>query len=137
MADDVRTTDERPAALPYALIGEEAGVRRLVWAFYDVMDREPAFARLRAMHAADLAPMRERLADFLVQWMGGPRVYAERHPGRACVASAHRGLGIDAAMADAWMACMRRAFERAGTVPEVRRIIEPVFEQMCQGMRNT
>jgi hemoglobin len=121
---------------PFALIGGESEVQRLVNAFYDAMDREPEFAALRAIHAADLAPMRARLSDFLIQWMGGPRIYAERHPGRGCVVSAHQPVPIDQALADQWLACMRRAFEAAALAPELRSMLDPAFAGMCQGLRN-
>lgn len=122
---------------PYDLIDDgEAGVRRLAEAFYDAMEREPEFAALRALHAADLGPMRERLADFLTQWTGGPRVWAERHPGRGCIVSAHAPFPIDAKMAEDWMACMRKAFAAAGVTDAFRGVVEPVLAQMCQGLRN-
>jgi hemoglobin len=122
---------------PYNLIGDaEAGVRRLVDAFYDAMEREPEFAALRAVHAADLAPMRARLADYLTQWLGGPKAWAERHPGRGCIVSAHAPFSIDAKLAEDWMACMRRAFLAADVAAPFRQMVEPVLAQMCQGLRN-
>ena len=124
------------ASTPFDLAGGEAGVRRLVQAFYDIMEADPAFARLRAIHAADLAPMRARLSDYLAQWMGGPRAYAQRHPGRGCIVSAHAPFGIDAAMAGDWMACMRKAFDAAGVSDEFRRMVEPVLADMCEALRN-
>lgn len=136
MSDPVPSAPARPRVVPYALVGEEAGVRRLVNAFYDLMEQDPAFARLRRIHAKDLGPMRERLADYLTQWMGGPRAYAERHPGRPCIVSAHGPFRIDAAMAEDWMACMRQAFVRAEVPEDFRRMVEPVFADMCRGLRN-
>jgi hemoglobin len=121
---------------PFQLIGGEAGVRRLVAAFYDAMEQDPALARLRGVHAADLGPMRARLADWLTGWMGGPRVYAERHPGRPCIVSAHAPFPIDARMAQDWMAGMRQAFDKAGVDGELRVMLEPAFEQMCEALRN-
>jgi hemoglobin len=123
-------------ATPFELIGGGPAIRRMVDAFYDAMAREPAFAELRALHAADLAPMRARLADFLTQWMGGPRVYAERHPGRGCVVSAHAPFPIGGRVADQWVACMRQAFATAGVSAEARAMLDPAFERMCQGLRN-
>ena len=34
------------------------------------------------------------------------------------------------------MACMRKAFELAQTPEPVRRMVEPVLTDMCQGLRN-
>jgi hemoglobin len=136
MSDTVQTAPAPQRVVPFEMIGGEDGVRRLTSAFYDVMEQDPAFARLRAIHAADLGPMRQRLADFLTQWMGGPRIYAERHPGRPCVVSAHSPFKIDAAMAEDWMACMRKALERAEVAEPFRKMVEPVLADMCQGLRN-
>jgi len=129
-------TLDTPAATPFALLGGEAGVRRLVEAFYDVMEDDPEFAALRAIHAADLGPMRARLADWLTGWMGGPPVYAVRHPDRPCVVSAHKAFPIDTAMAEAWVACMRKAFAAADVPDKVREMLAPAFSSMCQALRN-
>lgn len=136
MSQSVRTNTAASPAHPFALAGEEAGVRRLVDAFYEALEQDPAFARLRAIHATDLAPMRARLTDYLTQWMGGPKVYAERHPGRGCVVSAHAGFPIDAQMAEDWIACMRQAFAAAQVSDAFRAMVEPVMADMCQGLRN-
>ena len=125
-----------PASTPYQLIGGEAAVRRLAEAFYDAMEQEPRFARLRAIHAADLAPMRARLADWLTGWMGGPRVYAARHPGRGCIVSAHGRFTIDSQMADDWMACMRRAFVGAELSGPLREMLDPALTQLARALRN-
>lgn len=124
------------ASTPFLLLGGAEGVRRLADAFYDVMGREPAFAALRAIHAVDLSPMRARLSDWLVQWTGGPRLYAERHPKRGCIVSAHGGFAIDQRLAGQWMACMREAFDVAGVSAEARALLDPVMAQMCQALRN-
>jgi hemoglobin len=137
MSPSAQAAPQRPPVkTPFALIGGEPEVRRLVEAFYDAMEQRPVYAELRAIHAPDLTPMRARLADYLTQWMGGPRVYAERHPGRGCIVSAHGPFPIDGRMADQWLACMREAFEAAAVAPEVRAMLDPAFTAMCQGLRN-
>ncbi|MCB1732935.1 MAG: globin, partial [Halieaceae bacterium] len=55
---------------PFQILGEQ-GIRELTSAFYDIMDSLPEAAGVRAMHAADLAPMKEKLAEYLIGWMGG------------------------------------------------------------------
>ncbi|MEY4869183.1 MAG: hypothetical protein RIS11_377, partial [Pseudomonadota bacterium] len=44
---------------PFDRIGGREPIARMVDRFYDLMDSEPDFAELRAMHGPDLAPMRE------------------------------------------------------------------------------
>lgn len=118
---------------PFDALGEP-GVQRLVDAFYDVMDSDPAFADLRRLHAGDLAPMRVRLSDWLIGWMGGPRVFNERHPGRGCVVSAHNLFHIGQAEADQWMACMRLALKRTNAPPELQAMLEPALAGMCKAL---
>ena len=121
---------------PFHLIGGETGVRKLVDAFYDVMDR-PGFApELRAMHSADLGPMRDRLTDWLIGWMGGPRVYAERHPGRPCIVSAHKPFVIGARETEQWMACLRQAFKDAALSPDLQTMLDQPFAMMAEGLKS-
>jgi hemoglobin len=116
---------------PYDAIGGEAGLRTLVDAFYDRMEQDPEVASLRAMHDADLAPMRERLTDWLSGWMGGPAVYGERHPGRPCIMSAHGGLGIRQDHAVQWMDCMRAALAQTELDSHWSPLVEEAFARMC------
>ncbi len=54
----------------------------LVERFYDLMDLEPAYAQLRAVHGTSLDNARQRLFWFLCGWLGGPQHYTDRfgHP---------------------------------------------------------
>jgi len=92
------------------MIGGADTIRSIVNRFYDLMDTDPAYARLRALHAPDLGPMRASLADFLMAWSGGPRHWFEQRPG-ACVMSAHRSIAVDIATRDQWVEAMRRAID--------------------------
>ena len=67
---------------PFEQLGGEAGVRRLVDRFYDLMELEPAFAALRALHPSTLDGSRDKLYWYLSGWLGGPSLYIERfgHP---------------------------------------------------------
>ena len=93
---------------PYEALGGHEALARIVDRFYDLMDSEERYAELRAMHAADLAPMRRSLAGWLSAWAGGPRDWFDENPGK-CMMSAHRGLGVSAATADQWADAMARA----------------------------
>ena len=50
---------------PYQALGED-GIRALTNAFYDLMDELPEAAEIRAMHARDLSPMKDKLAEYLI-----------------------------------------------------------------------
>lgn len=127
---------ELPTRSPYEAFGGEAGIRRLVDAFYDVMDGDPAAAGIRAMHGDDLGAIRQRLADWLVGWMGGPPVYGQRHPGRPCIMSAHAPYAIGAEEAGQWMACMRKAMLLEPPPADWRAPLEEAFRRMCESLRS-
>ena len=46
--------------------------------FYDLMEQDPAYAELRAMHAPDLTEMRASLPLFLAGWEIGRASCRER-----------------------------------------------------------
>ena len=134
---DVNRT-ERPAQTektPYELIGGDAGVRRLVERFYEIMDADSSAATVRAMHAADLAPMRQILFEFLSGAFGGPSLYMSR-PDAKCIMSAHAHLEIREAERDQWMMCMRGAIESMELPDATARLFEEGFFRMANAMVN-
>lgn len=96
--------DEGPAGpTPYALIGGDAGVRRLVNTFYDLMDAVPGYHVIRKLHPQDLAGSSEKLYLFLSGWLGGPPLYAEKY-GHPMLRARHLPYAIGIAERDAWLA---------------------------------
>ncbi|MGE0629529.1 MAG: group II truncated hemoglobin [Hyphomicrobiaceae bacterium] len=120
---------------PYELIGGAAAVRRIVDRFYDIMDSDPAAAAIRAMHARDLTPMRDRLFEFLSGWLGGPPLYFQR-PDHKCIVSAHRPYAIGETERDQWMMCMRRAMEDCNVDAEIRSLLDKPLHRMAEAFRN-
>jgi hemoglobin len=121
---------EQTRQTPYEMLGGEAGLRRLVDRFYDIMETDPAAAGIRAMHAPDLAPMRKLLFAFFSGWLGGPRLYS------ACVMSAHNRFAIGESERDQWLNCMRRAAAETEMPAELREPFERILRRMADGMRN-
>lgn len=119
---------------PYERLGGAETLRQITDRFYDLMEADPAYAELRAMHARDLAPMRESLPGFLSGWSGGPRDWFEAHPGK-CMMSMHRPFPISRETARQWADCMARAI--ADVAPDDREIakgLSEVLGQMARGM---
>jgi hemoglobin len=69
--DDAQAQAQRAAA--FEALGGETLVQALVERFYDLMELDPAYAALRAVHGPDLAQAREKLTWFLCGWLGGPQ----------------------------------------------------------------
>ena len=121
-------------ATPYELVGGETGVRRLADRFYQIMDEEPGASRIRAMHAPDLAPIKQLLFEFLSGWLGGPALYFERAEHR-CIMSSHRPYPIGDAERDEWMMCMRRAMFDCDITGDMYALLDQAFLRMANAFR--
>lgn len=117
----------------YEQIGGESGVRAVVERFYDLMEEDPRYAALRAMHEADLFPMRVSLSQFLSAWLGGPRTWFEQRPG-VCIMSAHRRMGIGRETAAQWVHAMSRAMVESRIEPAVGAQMQQSFLRMAGAM---
>ena len=126
---------ERNAQTPYETIGGEEGVRALVERFYDLMELEEEFARLRAVHGSTLAQARERLFLFLSGWLGGPSLYTDRF-GHPMLRARHLPFSIGEEERDQWMACMVRAMHDTEVPDALRGQLEQAFFKTADWMRN-
>ena len=122
------------AQTPYQILGEE-GIRELTDAFYDIMDSTPEAAGIRAMHAQDLAPMKQKLAEYLTGWMGGPPLYAEKY-GSVCMTSPHEPYHIGPEERDQWLLCMDRALEQIGASEELVEMLKVPMYRVADAVRN-
>lgn len=128
------TTTATAPTSPYDRIGGLPALRRITDRFYDLMEAEPAYAKLRAMHAADLRPMRQSLPLFLAGWSGGPREWWEANPGK-CMVSLHGPFAINRETAEQWADAMRRAIaDSALTDTEIATALADTLGQMALGM---
>ena len=93
--------------------GGEAGVRRLVDDFYDIMEHDPRYQAIWSWHPEDRAASRDKLARFLCGWMGGPRLYQEKY-GPISIPGVHRHLRVTDAEVAQWLGCMSQAIARQG-----------------------
>ena len=120
---------------PFERIGGEAGVRALVDRFYDLMDLEPAYAGIRALHPTSLDGSRDKLHWFLCGWLGGPPHY-ERRFGHPRLRARHLPYAIGTAERDQWMACMREAMREQGLEEAFARQLADAFSGTADWMRN-
>ena len=129
------TQAEDAGPSPFERIGGATPVAALVERFYDLMEQEPGYAALRAMHAADLGPMRASLAGFLTGWLGGPRDWFAANPGK-CVMSAHAPFDIGPQEAAQWLHAMARAMADTQVPADLAAQLNQVFTRMGTAMRN-
>ena len=119
---------------PFERLGGHAAFEAICERFYDLIDSDPAYRELRAMHAANLSPMRKSLPLFLAGWAGGPRDWFDQNPGK-CMMSAHKPYVISKAVAGQWAEAMRRAI--ADVAPEPADLAEAmgkVLGDLAKGM---
>lgn len=124
-----------PADTPYAWAGGEAAVRNLVDRFYDLMDLEPGYKELRAVHGSELTAARDKLFWFLSGWLGGPPEYTDRF-GHPRLRMRHMPFAIGILERDQWLACMAQAMQETGLDPALRERLENSFFQTADWMRN-
>jgi hemoglobin len=120
---------------PFARLGGEAGVRMLVDRFYDLMDLEPAYAQLRALHPSTLEGSRDKLFWFLCGWLGGPDHYVNRF-GHPRLRARHLPYPIGIAERDQWMACMIAAMHELEVDPTLAARLAEAFFGTADWMRN-
>lgn len=117
------------------MMGGEGAVRALVERFYDLMELDPAYARLRAVHGSSLEVAREKLFLFLSGWMGGPPLYTDRF-GHPMLRARHLPFAIGTVERDQWMACMKQAMAELELAPGLRAHLEGAFFKTADWMRN-
>lgn len=116
-------------------IGGEEPISRLVNRFYFYMDTLPEAAAIRALHAPDLGHIKQVLVKFLIEWLGGPKVYsAENGPPR--LRQKHIAFPIGEAERDAWMLCMKRAMDDVVTDTALKGSLEKAFFKTADFIRN-
>ena len=120
---------------PYEQIGGDAGIRRIVDRFYDLMDSAPEAATVRALHATSLKASREKLYMFLTGWTGGPQLYVEKH-GHPRLRARHLPFPISMRERDEWLWCMDRSLDEHEMPGELREQLRAKLHALADHMRN-
>jgi hemoglobin len=126
---------ESPNPTPYEQIGGDAGVRRLVERFYDLVDTAPEAATIRKLHAPSLKASREKLYLYLTMWTGGPPVYSDRF-GHPRLRARHLPFRIGTRERDEWLSCMDRSLDEGDMPAEVREFLRGKLHALADHMRN-
>jgi hemoglobin len=125
---------ETLATSPFERVGGHPVLQAICARFYDLMEQDPAYAELRAMHAEDLGAMRQALPLFLAGWAGGPRDWFEANPGK-CMMSMHAPFPIGRQTAEQWAEAMTRAIADSEVADrEIGDALADVLGRMARGM---
>jgi len=134
---EIRNDDDAPPAgpTPFERVGGETRVRELVDRFYDLMDLEPSYTALRAVHGPSLDDARDKLFWFLCGWLGGPQHYIERF-GHPRLRARHMPFAIGIRERNEWVVCMHQAMEEIGLPTELIDRLDQSFLGTADWMRN-
>jgi hemoglobin len=129
------TDDTKQPATAFDWVGGEAKVRELVDRFYDLMDLEPGYGELRALHPTHLDGSRDKLFWFLCGWLGGPQHFVERF-GHPRLRARHLPFPIGIKERDQWLACMDQAMREVQLDPVLVERLKESFFNTADWMRN-
>ncbi len=119
----------------YEQLGGDAGIRRLVDRFYDLMDASPEAVHVRALHAASLKRSREKLYMYLTGWTGGPPLYEQQY-GHPMLRARHLPFSIGERERDEWLWCMEKALDEQEVPTELREFLRDKIRNLAHHMRN-
>jgi hemoglobin len=120
---------------PFELLGGDAGIRRLVDRFYDLVDTAPEAKTIRTLHAASLAASRNKLHLYLMMWTGGPQTYVEER-GHPRLRARHLPFSIGERERDEWLWCMDRALAEHEMPDGLRLALRERIHALADHMRN-
>ena len=119
--------------------GGQAGIRKLIDTFFDIMGSNPAYRRIYDWHPDDIEVSRDKLTLFLCGWMGGPRPFLEKY-GPIAIPVVHRHLDVTEIERDMWLNCMKEALAQQDYAESLRQyLIEQLYvpaeriRQTCMG----
>ncbi len=127
----------RESQLLYDRAGGENGLRAIVETFYDIIEFEPEGQDLHLLHMRGHGVAHSRIEqfNFLSGFLGGPRLYIEKH-GHSNVREMHEHVEVTAAARDAWLKCMTMALERVGLPQDVQRDLMVAFTRVAFMLKN-
>lgn len=119
----------------YDLLGGEAKLREMVDRFYDLMELEPEFSGIRALHPTPTDGSRDKLYWFLSGWMGGPDLYISQF-GHPRLRARHLPFAIASSERDQWLRCMAWAMQDVGIEESLQTRLMQSFYETADWMRN-
>lgn len=122
-----------------ALGGDEGGgpeaFAALVDAFYDGVENDPLLRPMYPMDAEGMAEAREKLALFLMQYFGGPAIYAEKR-GHPRLRMRHFPFAIGPAERDAWLHHINAAIDAVPALAPVAALLRRYFTDAANFLQN-
>ena len=121
---------------PYERLGGEAGVRKLVHRFYELMDELPEAYQVRKLHPDSLAGSEQNLFEYLSGWFGGPTMYTDKK-GHPRMRQRHAPYAVTLEAKDEWMLCMKQSLAETVADEPFRTQLQANFQALADHMVNT
>lgn len=119
----------------YQVIGEAAGIARLVERFYLIMDTDPRAQAVRAVHGPSLQEASVKLQDFLSGWLGGPPLFMLKH-GPPRMRMRHMNFAIGDKEKEEWLYCMNKAMQEVGVPAELMATLQGPLHDLAEKIKN-
>ena len=121
----------------YDLIGGEEGIIKLVNVFYDIVETNPEGHQLHLLHLRGngIAHSRVEQFNFLSGFLGGPKLYVEKH-GHSNVRSMHEHVEINSEAKEIWIKCMSMAIDNVGIAPTIKDKLMSNFTVIAERLVN-
>ena len=123
-----------PEVSVFEAAGGAAFFTRLVDAFYERVAADEVLLRLYP-DPVDLAPARERLTLFLIQYWGGPTTYSDER-GHPRLRMRHAPFTVAERERDHWLAAMNTALDELAPSEGLRERFDSYFTTAADAMRN-
>jgi hemoglobin len=140
MSDENRSGPEWTMGEVYAALGGDEGggpeaFAALVDAFYDGVENDPLLRPMYPLDSEGMAEARENLALFLMQYFGGPAIYAEKR-GHPRLRMRHFPFAIGASEREAWLRHMNAAIDAVPTLAPVAPLLRRYFMDAARFLQN-
>lgn len=116
----------------YEMVGGDQWFFDLVDRFYDGVETDEV---LRPLYPDDLSPSRHHLAEFLIQYWGGPTTYSDQR-GHPRLRMRHVNFSIGEAERDAWLHHMFAAVKVAALASDVEEEVLAYFDNAADHLIN-
>ncbi len=116
-------------------MGGQGAVFQLANRFYDVMQRDDVARDVLDMHPDDLTRSRKRLAHYLCEWFGGPKLFGEPYVNPTWLKQRHIHLDIGIEARDQWMHCMLTAMNELNYEEQLSQELAKKFYELAGYLR--
>ncbi|WP_110968964.1 group II truncated hemoglobin [Pseudomonas huaxiensis] len=133
---ELLSSQHRDSVSTYLQLGGEAGIRKLVDRFYELMETLSEARVVRRMHPPALAESADSLFKFLSGWFGGPPLF-QLERGHPRLRMRHAPYAVSIVERDEWMLCMRQAIDEQVNDTALNSKLQLMFSEMADHMINT